>query len=85
MSIKTALQFIQQVRTDEALRDQLQELGYAPTLENIVNIAAHAGYVFTIDDLRAAFKHDWGMRWMFYGGDANEEQALAARELEDDG
>ncbi|HZQ05362.1 MAG TPA: Nif11-like leader peptide family natural product precursor [Anaerolineae bacterium] len=84
MSIKMALEFMQQVRTDQALRGQLQELGYAPTLEEIVNVAAQAGYEFTSEELRHAFKHDWGMRWMFYGAGAHDEQALAAPELEDD-
>lgn len=33
-------------------------------LETLTGIGAEAGFEFTADDLQAAFKHDWRMRWL---------------------
>lgn len=84
MSIKTALKFMQQARENESLRAQLQALGHAATLEDVIRLGAEAGYDFSTEEIRTAFKHDWGMRWMFYGGGNAEQVQLPAGDLEDD-
>jgi predicted ribosomally synthesized peptide with nif11-like leader len=64
MSVQRALQFIRQVRTDPGLREQVHRLGHVDDLEAIVRIAAAAGFEQSAEDLQAAFKHDWAMRWV---------------------
>ena len=68
MSVKLALKFIQATREDEGLRDQLKMLGQVVDLKQLVQLGAQAGYDFTLQEMQSAFKHDWGMRWMYYGG-----------------
>lgn len=84
MSVKTALNFIQRVRQDSVVRGRLEALRNVSDLQEVVRIGADAGFEFTAQDLRAAFKHDWGMRWMFYGGGRSEEAAFAASASEND-
>lgn len=74
MSIHTALQFIQHVHGNEALKRQLQALGSKATLESLAAIGATAGFSFTAEELQKAFKHDWGMRRAHYqarGGESD--------------
>lgn len=84
MSVKMALEFIRQGRADESLRRQLQMLGLAPSLEDVLQVARQAGYDLTIEEMRTAFKHDWGMRWMYFGGGTTAAQ-LASNDSKDDG
>jgi predicted ribosomally synthesized peptide with nif11-like leader len=79
MSVQTAMQFIRKVREDESLRDQLKALGQAAELESVVQIGAAAGFDFTIEDIRTAFKHDWAMRWVYYGGEVEKRENTAAK------
>jgi len=69
MALQTALQFIRQARRDEALKQRLQSLGRPADLPAVVQLGAAAGFVFTVEELQAAFKHDWMMRWARYGAD----------------
>jgi len=66
MSLQSALQFIQQTRRDAALQAQLQALGWRADLAAIAQLGAACGLVFTVEELRTAFKHDWAMRWTRY-------------------
>jgi len=66
MSLPTALRFIEHVRRDAATRQAIAALGDGCGLDDIVQIGAAAGFSFTTDDLRAAHKHDWAMRWTRY-------------------
>lgn len=66
MSLQEAIQFIRQVRTDHALRDKIEALGSEADLKSIARIGTEAGFAFTPEDLQAAFKHDWAMRWLHY-------------------
>lgn len=66
MSIQPALHFIEQVRRDETLQQAIAALGDDMTLDDIVAVAAAAGFTFTADDLERAHKHDWAMRWTRY-------------------
>ena len=68
MSMRAALQFIRQVRTDQALKDRIKDLGMIPDLGDILPIGAEAGFNFTVEELRRAHNHDWAMRWVYYGG-----------------
>jgi predicted ribosomally synthesized peptide with nif11-like leader len=68
MSVRAALQFIRQVRTDLALKDKINALGPIPDLADILPIGAEAGFKFTVEELRRAHNHDWAMRWAYYGG-----------------
>jgi len=66
MSVQTALQFIQQVRADEGLKNRLLSLNSSPDVESFVKLGAEVGLVFTVAELEAAHKHDWAMRWLLY-------------------
>jgi hypothetical protein len=66
MSVQTALQFIQELRDDEGLKNRLLARNSSPDLESFVKLGAEIGLVFTVEDLKAAHKHDWGMRWLLY-------------------
>lgn len=67
MSTQAAFSFIRKVRIqDEALRDQVRALGQDAGLESVVQIGAEAGFNFTTEELRAAYKHDWAMRMIRY-------------------
>ncbi|MBC6418413.1 MAG: Nif11 family protein [Prochloron sp. SP5CPC1] len=66
MSIPTALQFIQQVRADEGLKNRVLSLNSSPDLESFVKLGAEVGLVFTVAELEEAHKHDWAMRWLLY-------------------
>jgi predicted ribosomally synthesized peptide with nif11-like leader len=68
MSVRTALQFIRQVRAELALQDKINALGPIPDLADILPIGAAAGFNFTVEELRRAHNHDWAMRWVYYGG-----------------
>jgi len=64
MSVKNALQLIVQLRTDEALRKRLVFPDGVPELESLVRLGDKIGLSFTVEELRTAHKHDWGMRYM---------------------
>lgn len=66
MSVQTALQFIQQFRADEVLKDKLLALNHNPDLESLVKLGAEVGMFFTTEEMEAAHKHDWAMRWLLY-------------------
>ena len=65
MSVQTALQFLQRVRSDETLRQAIAG-NVEETLDSVVQLAATEGFVFTVDELRQAHKYDWSMRWIHY-------------------
>lgn len=71
MSIQNGIEFIQQVRSNEELRDQVRALEESSTPEHgdltgLVRIGAEAGFHFTVDELRKAHTHDWAMRWAHF-------------------
>ncbi len=59
---RLALRFIAAAREDSALHDSLVEAASDGRLEVVVELAAEAGFPIGIDDLRAAFALDWGLR-----------------------
>ena len=65
MAIQTALAFINHLRQDEKIRHRVSSLSNM-TLDAVVELAEEIGYVFSAEDFRIAFKHDWGMRWLKY-------------------
>ncbi len=67
MSVQSALAFIQYARREaEAKKEIVPE---TDDLDEIVLRAGKAGYQFTTEELRAAFKHDWAMRWFHHSAD----------------
>ncbi len=61
MPLKDAITFIR------FAREQRDQLGITPehtSLADLVALGAQHDYVFTVDELREAFKHDWGLRWL---------------------
>jgi len=67
MSVQAALQFIQAVRQDESLKNQLRMLIHEVNLENLVSIGIEAGFEYTPEELSIAYRHDWTMRSLRYG------------------
>lgn len=67
MSTKAALQFIQAVREDEKLKNQIRILEYPVSGEELVQIGRDAGFDYTEAELQTAFKTDWIMRSLRYG------------------
>ena len=66
MSLQAALHFIQKIRRDETLRKKIERHQQLISFEDVVALGSRAGFAFTADDLRTAFKHDWAMRWCRY-------------------
>jgi len=64
MSVPEALRFLNESRQDLALQGRLRRLGDPSDLEPVRQIGQDAGFVFTTDDLRSAYKHDWAVRWL---------------------
>ena len=63
MSIPAALQFIAAIRKDPELARSIGNLGVDANLESLVPLGAGAGFAFTAEELRAAYKFDWSMRF----------------------
>ncbi|ETX02341.1 MAG: hypothetical protein ETSY1_03980 [Candidatus Entotheonella factor] len=66
MSVQAAFEWIQQLRADEALTRHILALTVPPDLEHVVQLGAQMGLMFTVDELGAAHKHDWQMRWLLH-------------------
>lgn len=69
MSVQNALELIQQFRADEQLKTLLLATCKSPNLESFVNLGAEVGLSFTVEELKAAHKHDWAMRGLLYSKD----------------
>ena len=57
MTIKAALLFLVHART-VPLDDQVTDL------QAVVEAGREAGFTFTADELRTAYRQDWGLRWL---------------------
>ena len=64
MPINQALKFIQVFRGDQELQNQFLSAFSKENLEDICRFANQEGFVFTKQELIAAHRQDWGMRWM---------------------
>ncbi len=64
MNIQNALQFIRRLRTDRAVAAAASAIPPAELAERLPALGASLGCEFTLDDLQAAFAHDWLMRRM---------------------
>ena len=60
MTLQRALAFIHELREDSTLRDELE--ARTSTLDQVAKLAQEKGFDCSIDDIRQAFKHDWGFR-----------------------
>ena len=68
--MQDALDFFQTVRRRPDLQQQIRTWGPAPSIGQLVELASCLGFACSADDLRAAFRHDWIMRWLHYGSHA---------------
>jgi hypothetical protein len=75
MSMQVALQFIRRAREEESLQSRIQALGPAVDLAGLVEVGMEAAMAFTADELQAAFKHDWQMRWFHYSARNRYEES----------
>lgn len=57
MTIKAALLFLAHMRA-VPLNDQVKDM------EAVVEAGKAAGFTFTADELRTAYRQDWGLRWL---------------------
>lgn len=71
MSIQSALNFIQYIRSNAAAREAILALGYDATLASLVEQGASAGFNFTAQDLARAHGLDWKMRAQVYSSRAD--------------
>ena len=69
MSIQDALGFLWTVRHRADLQERLGALGPAITPEQLMALATEVGSPCSADDLQAAFRHDWVMRWLHHRHD----------------
>jgi hypothetical protein len=60
--VRGALRLLSNLRGDASLRERVSALDPDNGVEAVAAIAVEAGFSFSVDDLRAAFMHDWGMR-----------------------
>lgn len=67
MSVQAALDFIQYLRKDQSENSTPIIDPLTTTLHDVTMMGAQRGYLFSEDDLRAAFRHDWHMRWLRFG------------------
>jgi hypothetical protein len=58
------MDFIQRLRDDP---QDAPNLPLGDDLHEVVRLGEQMGYEFSVDDLRAAFRHDWQMRWLRFG------------------
>jgi hypothetical protein len=64
MSVQAALDFIEYMR--ERTHAHAIDVN-VDDLVQVVQLGAQVGHEFTVDDLRAAFRHDWQKRWLEFG------------------
>jgi hypothetical protein len=75
--VAAGLRFLAAARQDPALHDRLAGIEPEAGLGPVVLVAAEAGFSVSIDDLRAAFVHDWGMRRARYLRDESTADSAA--------
>jgi len=69
MSVKNALKFIQLFGDDPRLKKDLQDLGPAAEISDIIALGAREGLDFSPEEFRAAFSRDWQMRRVYFTGE----------------
>jgi Nif11 domain len=69
MPLQDALDFFQVVRRSPDVQEQIAAWGPAPSLSQVVELADRLGFAFSQAELRAAFRHDWTMRWLHHAHD----------------
>jgi hypothetical protein len=62
MSVQDALTFISRIRSDERLAAQLIDA------VSVVELGESVGLSFSVEELRAAHRHDWAVRWLLHHG-----------------
>jgi hypothetical protein len=67
MPVQDALDFFSAVRRRPDVQERLATWEPPPSLSRLVDFAGELGFVFSEQELQAAFRHDWAMRWLHYG------------------
>ena len=67
MTVQSALDFIQHIRCEDAIRLQVKRLGKTYDLQSLVAIGKQTGFEFTQREIVQAFKWDWVMRAHRFG------------------
>jgi len=75
MAIQSALNFIHYVMNDDEGRAVIRALGSETNLAEAVQLSQQAGYDFSVEELRQAFKLDWQMRASYYSALCDEPQS----------
>lgn len=68
MPVKNALKLIEKISRDSDLQKEVESAGVGSDLADLVRIGSLRGLDFTEEELRTAFRIDWGMRRAFYCG-----------------
>lgn len=61
-AVAVALRFLAVARSDMAVRARLAALNPSDGINDVVAVAADAGFRFRPAELRTAFVYDWGLR-----------------------
>lgn len=69
MSTQAALVFLRTVRQRPDLQAGLAALGPAITSERLLELATELGSPCSAEELQAAFRLDWAMRWLHHHRD----------------
>jgi nitrogen fixation uncharacterized protein len=70
-----AMRFIRAARETDDIARRLGKLDPAEGLEPVVAVAREAGFDVSVEDLRAAHAHDWGLRRALYARDDTDDSA----------
>jgi hypothetical protein len=73
--VSVAIRFLRTARHDPLVRERLEAI---EGLGAVVEVAAKTGFAFSVDELRAAHAHDWGLRKMHYSPAPTGTAARAA-------
>lgn len=69
MAIHDAFMFLQRSRQEPRLRRNLEAVGERECSERLLALGKAEGFLFTVEELQAAFRHDWTMRWLRFTRD----------------
>lgn len=67
VSEQSALVFIRQFRSTRGFRMLGQAGGGDYSMDEILQLAVDRGFCFSKEELVAAHRHDWAMRWQLLG------------------
>ena len=63
---RAALEFLSRIRRDAELKHEIDALEWRGSLADLVRLGAARGLSFSEEEVKAAIRHDWNMRWHRY-------------------